>query len=209
MLSRQELITYLTRITVLEVPSQEGDQSSYPDAKPASVLIPILNVAVNELTPEWHLLFTKRTNYVADHKGQVSFPGGRADPSDITPETTALREAHEEIGLKYEDVHIIGKLAPIITITNYLVTPVIGIIPYPYAFTLEPEEVSRVFSIPLGWLADSTNYEIKTRSDTRDERFAHFRNVIYFKPYQGEILWGVTAEITVRFLKKLHEFVHL
>ena len=209
MLSRQELITYLTKITVLETPGQGEGQLSYPDAKPASVLIPILNAADHELTPAWHLLFTKRTNFVADHKGQVSFPGGRADPSDTTPETTALREAHEEIGLKYEDVHIIGKLAPILTITQYLVTPVIGLIPYPYTFTLEPEEVSRVFSIPIKWLADSSNYEIKPRLDSVDERFSHFRNVIYFRPYQGEILWGVTAEITVRFLKKLHEFVHL
>jgi 8-oxo-dGTP pyrophosphatase MutT (NUDIX family) len=202
MLSRQELISHLTKIIVLES-KQENLHLRYPDAKPASVLIPILNASENELTPEWHLLFTKRTELVADHKGQVSFPGGRSDPIDLTPETTALREANEEIGLKPVNVQVIGKLEQIITITNYLVTPVIGLIPWPYSFTLEPEEVSRVFSIPLEWLADPANHEIRQRSDFHDSNFPHLADVVHFKPYHGEILWGVSAEITVRFLTKL------
>jgi hypothetical protein len=83
------------------------------------------------------------------------------------------------------------------------VTPVIGIIPWPYAFTLEPEEVSRVFTIPLEWLADQTNHEIRSRPNIPDSDFPHLWNVIYFKPYDGELLWGVSAEITVRFMARL------
>jgi 8-oxo-dGTP pyrophosphatase MutT (NUDIX family) len=202
MLSRQALILNLSKITTLE--TKLGNPSlRIPGAKPASVLIPILNASENESSPEWHLLFTKRTDLVADHKGQVSFPGGRSDPSDLTPEKTALREANEEIGLKPDQVQVIGRLEQIITITNYLVTPVIGLIPWPYAFTLEPEEVSRVFSIPLEWLAEQTNHEIRPKPNIPDSEFPHLRNVIYFKPYHGELLWGVSAEITVRFLTKL------
>ena len=109
MLSRQELISQLTKIIVSES-IQDNFHLRYPGAKTASVLIPILNASDNELVPEWHLLFTKRTNLVADHKGQVSFPGGRTDPIDLNPESTDLREAYEEIGLAPNKVQVIGRL---------------------------------------------------------------------------------------------------
>lgn len=95
------------------------------DTKPkcAAVLIPLA-----WFENEWHLLYTRRTNKVESHKGQVSFPGGACDPGEETPEQTALREAEEEIGVRPQDVRVLGRLAPMVTITSFRVTPVVGIV---------------------------------------------------------------------------------
>ena len=90
------------------------------------MLIPFLRIE-----QAWHLLFTRRNSALPEHSGQVAFPGGRADPDDPDLETTALREAYEEIGLLPADVRILGRLYDFLTITNYLVTPIVGVIPWP------------------------------------------------------------------------------
>ena len=163
--------------------------------QPAAVLIPFLRVS-----DDWHILFTRRTEKVADHKGQVAFPGGRADPDDPSPEYTALREAEEEIGLKSADVTILGRLQELPTITNYCVTPVVGVIPWPYPIRLEEIEVCRAFYIPLAWLSDPSHHEIRKRILPGTSTPLP---VIYFHPYDGELLWGVSAQITVNLLVAL------
>lgn len=175
--------------------------------RPAAVLVPFF--AYNDAEKaknEWQVLFTRRTNTVADHQGQVAFPGGSADPTDISSEMTALREAQEEIGLDPAQVKILGKMHSLWTISNYMVTPVIGIIPWPFPIRLEEVEVSRVFSIPLDWLADPTHHEVRYR--TIPPQYSQvlgreFHPVIYFQPYQDELLWGVSAEITLRLINIL------
>jgi 8-oxo-dGTP pyrophosphatase MutT (NUDIX family) len=157
----------------------------------AAVLIPL--ALVNE---EWHLLFTRRTDIVDHHKGQVSFPGGRTDPEDVSPTATALRETNEEIGVPPADVRLLGTLGEYLTVTNYLVTPVVGIIPWPYCFMVHTREVGRVFTIPLPWLADAAHRHEIFRQESGN-------GVITYLPYDGELLWGVTARITVSFLKAL------
>ncbi len=175
--------------------------------RPAAVLIPLFHASDEEKKKHiWQVLLTRRTESVAEHQGQVAFPGGRADPTDTSPEMTALREAQEEIGLDPSQVKILGKMNSLWTITNYMVTPVIGIIPWPFPIRLEEIEVSRVFSMPLDWLADPDHHEIRylTIPDPYSQilhRESH--PVIYFHPYQDELLWGVSAEIILSFINIL------
>jgi len=181
----------------------------YLDApRPAAVLIPLFQSNDSpDRNISWHVLLTRRTNSVAEHQGQVAFPGGQADPADTTPEMTALREAHEEIGLDPIRVRILGRMDNLWTITNYLVTPIIGVIQWPFPIQLEETEVSRVFSIPLDWLADPKNHEIKYRTIPGLYNKAlnnETHPVIYFQPYEDELLWGVSAEITVRLINILY-----
>ena len=177
-------------------PEHEELHRYFPgELRPAAVLIPFL-----KKDNDWHVLFTRRNDGLAEHSGQVAFPGGRADPLDASPEQTALREAQEEIGVNPADVQILGRLRQSITITHYLVTPVVGVIPWPYALRLEPNEVSRVFTIPLDWLADPAN---------RIERWRDLPaplnrvSVIYYNTYDGEVLWGASARFTLNLLETL------
>ena len=163
--------------------------------RPAAVLIPLLKE-----NGSWQVLFTRRNADLAEHSGQVAFPGGRSDPGDASPEATALREAHEEIGLNPGDVRLLGRLHDFITITNYRVTPVVGRIPWPYPLRPSPVEVSRIFTIPLEWLADPHNFEEKHRSLPATGRSA---SVIYYQPYDQEILWGASARFTLTLLQSL------
>lgn len=163
----------------------------------AAVLVPFLLVE-----DKWHILFIRRTSNQDDrHGGQVAFPGGRADPRDRSPIITACRETQEEIGVAPQDVQVLGRLNDILTITNYQVTPVVGVIPYPYTYQLAPGEVERVFTIPLGWLADDNNRTLKRR--TLPTPYDREIDVIYFHTYQGELLWGASARIMVNLLSAL------
>jgi len=162
----------------------------------AAVLIPFL-----WKENQWHLLFIRRTHHEHDrHSGQVAFPGGRCNPDEVTAENAAIREASEEIGIAPQDVKILGKLQDMLTITNYQVTPVVGVIPWPYEYVPQPDEVGRIFSIPLEWIADPANREVRQREVKSIEKSIP---VIYFQPYDGEILWGASARITMLLLEAL------
>jgi len=176
-------------------PSSDGyaeiDLADETRLKCAAVLVPLVSQG-----NEWHLLFTRRTDRVESHKGQVSFPGGACDEGETTPEQTALREVEEEIGINPDDVKVLGRLANLITISYFRVTPVVGVVKWPTVFRLGEHEVARVFTIPLGWLANASN---RWQFEIGEMR----RSVIAYHPYDGELLWGATARMTVDFLKVL------
>jgi 8-oxo-dGTP pyrophosphatase MutT (NUDIX family) len=163
--------------------------------KCAAVLIPMVCKQDG-----WHLLLTRRTDVVATHKGQVSFPGGACDAAESMAEGTALREAEEEIGLAPADVRLLGRLNDVATITHYRVTPVVGVIPWPYMFRPEPGEVARIFSMPLTWLAERKHWtEVPFTPQGKPRPVP----VITYEEYDGEILWGVSARIVLNFLSVL------
>jgi 8-oxo-dGTP pyrophosphatase MutT (NUDIX family) len=170
---------------------QEIELTEETRLKCAAVLVPL--VWHDE---EWHLLLTRRTDIVESHKGQVSFPGGACDEGEKTPEETALREAQEEIGIQPDNVRVLGRLANLVTITYFRVTPVVGVVRWPAVFRVGEHEVARVFTMPLGWLANPANrwqFELPGTG----------RTLIAFHPYDGELLWGATARMTVDFLTVL------
>ncbi len=161
--------------------------------KPSAVLLPLIR-----LDNQWQLIYTLRSVHLQDHCGQVSFPGGSWEPSDSSLVQTALRESWEEIGLDPAAVQVMGCMAPMAMVTRFVITPVVGIVDWPTELTVNPDEVDRVFSIPLDWLADAANREFRVHTHEGIDL-----DVAYFKRYDGEIVWGATAMMTLNFLSLL------
>jgi len=157
---------------------------------PAAVLIPIY-----KKDGEYHVLLTKRTEELEYHKGQICFPGGSHHDGDGSLKDTALREAHEEVGIRPEDVEILGELDSMGTVTShFLVTPFVGIIPYPYKFTVSHHEIDELIEVPLAALADDRNYWEEERSAEGVTGKASF-----FR-YNDKVIWGATARILKQFV---------
>jgi len=137
---------------------------------------------------QYHVLFTERSEEVEFHKGQVCFPGGTREPSDSSLLQTALRESEEEISLKAKDVEILGELDDSVTLTsNYVISPFVAFIPYPYPFKVDGREIKEFFSVPLAFLMDEAN----------------FKQDSYSYEYEGHIIWGATARILKQFIDLL------
>jgi len=163
------------------------------DLKPSAVLVPIY-----ERDGAWYIVLTKRSENVEHHKGQISFPGGAYDEEDGDLETTALREAFEETGIRPEDVEILGMLDDQATFTsNFAITPFVGTIPYPYEFTVSRKEVDELIEAPVASLLDPFCFSPQTPdSGGRLHPWGYYR-------YGGHNITGITARI----LKQLLDLV--
>ncbi len=160
---------------------------------PSAVLIPLY-----KKDGKYHIIFIKRTQKVKVHKGQISFPGGMRDKGDNTLLDTALREAEEEIGLHREDAIILGELDDEITTTsNYIVTPFIALIPWPYNLTPNKMEVAKIIGVPITSLLEKNS----RKPDTETLNGKKVDSFVYY--YQRTKIWGATARI----LKKLLEMI--
>ncbi|SDB13406.1 8-oxo-dGTP pyrophosphatase MutT, NUDIX family [Pseudidiomarina indica] len=149
--------------------------------QPAAVLIPLL-----EVDQELHVLLTQRSARLRHHAGQISFPGGRQESSDVNLMETALRETHEEIGLPPDDVSLIGQLHDYPVISNFIVRPFVAFIDPKQPFTLDQHEVADIFTVPLAQiLQQRQHYVYRLRRLLYDQ--------VYFMPYQQRNIWGATA----------------
>lgn len=156
-----------------------------PSQRRAAVLVPLYTVG-----EEVFVLFTKRTETVEHHKGQISFPGGVADAQDPDLLTTALRETREELGIPSDQVQILGVLDDVSTyVSGFVITPFVGIIPHPYPLRVNANEISEVLTVPLRAFRDATKLRIEER-DRAGERVK-----VYFYQYGAHEIWGATARI--------------
>jgi len=157
---------------------------------PSAVLLLLL-----EKDGECHVVFTKRSDNVEHHKGEISLPGGTVHPEDSDLLDTALREGAEEIGLVRDDVMILGGLDDILTVsTGFVITPYVGIIPYPYPFQINTDEVAELILVPLRGLMD------ERRVGTSQVTWEGRQITTYHFDYHGDIIWGATARIVKQFL---------
>jgi 8-oxo-dGTP pyrophosphatase MutT (NUDIX family) len=160
----------------------------------AAVLIPLFIQ-----NGKFKILFTKRTNKVEHHKGQVSFPGGAVDEKDSSLEETVFREAHEEIGLLEQDVEILGRIDDTLTVVSeFIVHPFVGFVPYPYEYTINDAEVEKLIKVPIT-VFDSRNPECQT--DVVEYDGMSIQSLAY--EYKGDVIWGATARMMENFMNIL------
>lgn len=161
---------------------------------PAAVLFPIV---LRPTGPT--VLLTRRTEQLRDHPGQISFPGGRIDASDRSPEEAALREAMEEVGLNSRHIEIVGFLPEYRTVTGYQVTPVVGFVTPPFDLQPGASEVAEVFEVPLSFLLDSHNHQRHSRETPGGRRY------FFAMPYGPYFIWGATAGMIVSLARAMAE----
>ncbi len=179
----------------------EGDHVLNPDfqdavvdkaVKAAAVLMPII-----ERQNGLNVVFTKRTQRLKSHSGQVSFPGGKIDESDESAQFAALRETHEEIGVGSDAIEILGQLPDYYTGSGYHISPVVGMMDAKAEFTANPHEVEHIFEVPLNFLMNPDNHHISSKSFENIERY------FYVMPWGKHHVWGVTAGIVRMFYNQV------
>jgi 8-oxo-dGTP pyrophosphatase MutT (NUDIX family) len=165
----------------------------YPGRRQAAVLIPLF-VKDGEV----HVVLTKKSGRLRSHGGQVSFPGGGRDPADACLQATALRESAEEVGIRPEDVEVLGRLEDLPTATTgYVVRPFVGVIPHPYRLVPDGFEVERVLTPPLHWFGDPAR-----RREEVWERGGR-RVVVVVYEVDGAVVWGLTARLLASLVELL------
>ncbi len=162
--------------------------------RPAAVLVPLV-ARPEGLT----VLLTRRTDHLHHHAGQISFPGGRIEADDPSPEDAALRETQEEVGLARSHVELLGRLDIYRTGTGFEITPVVGWVTPPFELSPDRFEVAEIFEVPLSFVADARNHERHSREFNGSKR--HF----YVLPYGGYYIWGATAGMLVNLAQRLSD----
>lgn len=161
--------------------------------RPAAVLIPIVD------HPEPTVLLTQRSPHLADHAGQIAFPGGKIEAADATPRDTALREAEEEIGLNRRFVEPLGYLNVYGTSFGFRILPTVALVKPGFSLQINHSEVDDAFEVPLSFLMNPQNHQIHSKE------FRGMERSYYAMPFAERYIWGATAGI----LRVLYERIWL
>ena len=173
--------------------ARPGRELSVPGRRLAAVLVPLYRH-----NGDYGVIFTRRSETVPHHRGQMSFPGGGYETRDGTLRQTALRESQEEIGLQAAHERVLGQLDDLLTSnSNYLVRPFVGTIPYPYPFTIDRRETASIVEVPLRFLRQHN----PRREERRDFEGREVRSIFF--EYQDYVIWGTTGKILKQFLDLL------
>jgi len=154
----------------------------------SAVLIPLLE------GPVWKVLFTKRAENLRNHRGQICFPGGSRDADDADLQVTAMRELYEELGILADDVEILGHLDDYSTVSDFVITPFVGVLPEDYAYRVNYDEIAELIEVPLAFFLNPEN--CRREWWVRSNR----RGWVYFYDYGEHTIWGVTAHILKNFV---------
>jgi 8-oxo-dGTP pyrophosphatase MutT (NUDIX family) len=175
---------------------KDAHEQQYPSARNASVLITLFDE-----NNETFISFIRRASTLRAHSGEIAFPGGAADVNDVSLIVTALREAHEEIGLAPSGAEVLGIMSPVFTVvSNFLITPVVAYLPEgPGTLHLQVSEVSEIIFLPLQGLADPSIYH--TEQWVRDD----VSHTVYFYDYGSYRIWGATARMLTMLLELLRD----
>ena len=161
-----------------------------PRMRRAAVLLPLF-----EDRGDGYVLFTRRTDTLEHHKGQISLPGGSEDASDAGPLATALRETEEELGIPPDRIEILGTLDDVYTVVSgFVITPFVGVIPHPMPLRVNPHEIAEVLTVPLSTFRDPGRLRVEEREREGERITVYF---YYHGPYE---IWGATGRIMKGFV---------
>ena len=158
----------------------------------AAVLVPLV-----ERREGLQVLLTVRASHLKNHAGQISFPGGRVEPGDLSPWDAALREAREEIGLEPGFVSPVGYLRDHLVISGFRVTPAVGFVQPGFTLQLDTTEVEEVFEVPLEFIVDPANHV------PRERHFAGLTVPTWEIPFEGRHIWGATASMLISLSRRI------
>ncbi|MDM5332062.1 CoA pyrophosphatase [Ureibacillus composti] len=185
-----------------------GEETAFRSA----VLIPL--VQINE---EWHILFEVRSFKMRSQPGDISFPGGKIDPTDESPLAAALRETSEELGVDPKTIEVVGKLSPYVASPAFVVYPFIGILDYKQVHSYNKHEVEEIFTVPLNWLLNYEPYVHLVAVEPKPSPDFPYHKIMngdkyqwrtremeeWFFDYENYTIWGLTAKILKHFIEKL------
>lgn len=157
--------------------------------QPNTLIESAVLVALTEKDNQLCILLTKRALHLKHHGGQISFPGGKVEQTDVNLTATAIREAQEEVGLDLDNIKVVGQLHPYQTITGFRITPIVAIIQKNSSVSIDTNEVAEIFYVPIAHFLDKeSHYAINVKHKTGNAK-------VHFMPYKHHNIWGATAAI--------------